>query len=260
MDHRWDNSVHGLPETHGERERYGARPIEDDPDVIRRDREREQEAALRGGSGAPRGVRHLSPWEIGIAFHDQRDLYTRDSRVEAAGYGRGPSHHPEDGSYAYPRDLHDRAMVPPPRTDANVHEREAWPWLNYHDLEQDPFFFRRYEHGLWERMKSRVSSALHIGSGPKNYKRSDERIKEDVSDVLAFRGDVDASDIEVTVHQGEVTLAGTVPDRRTKRLAEETAEGIRGVRDVHNRLTIRHDDPTDANVAFVLPLSLLGGA
>ena len=258
MDHRWDNAVHGLPGTREEQELYGARAVEEDPDVLRRDGVREQEDALRGGSGAPRGVRQLSPWEIGIAFHDQRDLYTRDSRVDAAGYGRGPSHHPTDGSYAYHRDAEVHAAAAP-ATDANVDERRAWPWLNYHDLEQDPFFFRRYEHGLWDRMKSRVSSALHIGGDATGSKR-DQRIKEDVADVLAFRGDIDASDIEVTVANAEVTLAGTVPDRRTKRAAEETAEGIRGVRDVHNRLTVRHVDPTDANTAFVLPLSLLGGA
>ena len=258
MDHRWDNSVHGLPETRGEHERYGGRPIEEDPDVPRRDGERAREDALRGGSGAPRGVQQLSPWEIGIAFHDQRDLYTRDSRIDAAGYGRGPSHHPTSGSYAYPRELH--AHPAEPRTDASIHERQAWPWLNYHDLGEDPFFFRRYEHGLWARMMSRVSSALHIGGAPKGDARADDRIKEDVCDVLAFRGDVDASDIQVSVAAGEVTLAGTVPDRRTKRVAEETADGIRGVRDVHNRLTIRRVDPTDADVAFVLPLSLLGGA
>ena len=38
---------------------------------------------------------------------------------------------------------------------------------------------------------------------------------------------------------------------------EQISEGVLGVLDVHNRLTIRKDDPTDANVAFVLPLGLL---
>ena len=73
-----------------------------------------------------------------------------------------------------------------------------------------------------------------------------------------YRGDLDATDIEITVKGGEVTLEGTVSDRRSKRVAEEIVEGVRGVRDVHNRLTIRHDDPTDADVAFVLPLAMMG--
>ena len=80
-----------------------------------------------------------------------------------------------------------------------------------------------------------------------------------MSDALTYRGDLDATDIDVTVHGAAVTLSGTVTDHRSKRVAEEICEGVIGVRDVRNRLTIRKDDPTDANVAFVLPLTLLGG-
>ena len=42
----------------------------------------------------------------------------------------------------------------------------------------------------------------------------------------------------VEVKDGEVVLEGTVPDRRSKRLAEHLVEGLSGVRDVHNRLRI----------------------
>ncbi|HEX7186227.1 MAG TPA: BON domain-containing protein [Thermoanaerobaculia bacterium] len=78
----------------------------------------------------------------------------------------------------------------------------------------------------------------HRGRGPRGYKRTDERIHEDVCDRLAAHGDVDASDIEVKVENGEVTLTGNVPDRRTKRLAESVAESVRGVVDVHNQLRL----------------------
>ena len=50
--------------------------------------------------------------------------------------------------------------------------------------------------------------------GPKGYKRSDERIQEDVNDRLADDPYVDASDIEVSVSGGEVNLSGTVEDRQ----------------------------------------------
>ena len=78
------------------------------------------------------------------------------------------------------------------------------------------------------------------GKGPKGYQRSDDRVKEDVSEALSRDGDLDASEIEVSVASGEVTLAGTVPDRESKRLAEDLAEEIPGVKQVQNRLRIEN--------------------
>lgn len=75
------------------------------------------------------------------------------------------------------------------------------------------------------------------GKGPKGYVRSDERIHEEVCELLSD-GHLDASDIDVTVKDGEVTLMGTVCDRRTKRLAEELVEGVRGIKDIQNQLRI----------------------
>ena len=77
------------------------------------------------------------------------------------------------------------------------------------------------------------------GRGPRGYRRSDERIREDVADRLTEHGDVDASEIELDVRDGVVTLSGTVEDRRQKRLAEDAAESVSGVVDVNNRLELR---------------------
>jgi len=77
------------------------------------------------------------------------------------------------------------------------------------------------------------------GRGPKGYTRSDDRIREDVSDRLEQHGEIDASEIEVRVSMGEVTLEGTVEDRRTKRMAEDLVENCPGVMQVHNRLRIQ---------------------
>lgn len=79
----------------------------------------------------------------------------------------------------------------------------------------------------------------YTGRGPKGYTRSDDRIREDVSDRLEQHGDIDASEIVVMVEAAEVTLEGTVPDRRTKRMAEDLAEDSPGVKQVHNRLRIQ---------------------
>lgn len=78
----------------------------------------------------------------------------------------------------------------------------------------------------------------HTGRGPKGYQRSDERLQEQVCERLERHGQIDASEIEVTVENGVVTLEGQVDDRRTKRLAEECAESVYGVQDVMNRLRV----------------------
>jgi hypothetical protein len=79
----------------------------------------------------------------------------------------------------------------------------------------------------------------HRGKGPMGYQRSDDRVREMVNDTLEDEDHVDASNIEVKVEQGEVTLTGTVTDRQQKRRAEECVEHLRGVRDVHNQLRVQ---------------------
>jgi len=78
------------------------------------------------------------------------------------------------------------------------------------------------------------------GRGPKGYRRSDERIREEISDRLMVHPDIDASDIEISVTNGVVMLSGTVEDRHEKRLAEYIAEDSAGVDDVDNRLKVHH--------------------
>ena len=92
--------------------------------------------------------------------------------------------------------------------------------------------------GYEQYPRSEAGRQGHAGRGPKGYVRSDERIREDVCERLTYDPDVDASDIEVSVSDCEVTLAGTVASRHEKRRAEDCAEGIRGVRDVRNNLRI----------------------
>lgn len=86
------------------------------------------------------------------------------------------------------------------------------------------------DYGLWDMDFS--------GRGPKGYKRSDERIREEVSEALYLHPLVDASDVEVKVHEGHVTLSGMVDNREMKREAERAIENISGVVDVFNELRL----------------------
>jgi hypothetical protein len=91
----------------------------------------------------------------------------------------------------------------------------------------------------WNYQKDWLEPGPYTGVGPRGYKRSDERILEDVNDRLTQHAMIDASQIEVEVNEGEVTLKGSVKNRRMKRMVEANADMIPGVIDVHNRLRLK---------------------
>jgi len=83
-----------------------------------------------------------------------------------------------------------------------------------------------------------IGKMKRVFRSPKGYKRSDERIREDVNDRLGHEEQLDPSEIEVMVSNGEVTLIGMVESRREKFLAEEIADDVGGVSEVHNQLRV----------------------
>lgn len=86
----------------------------------------------------------------------------------------------------------------------------------------------------------------HRGRGPRGYRRSDDRIREDVNDRLTDDPYLDASDIEVMVSSGEVTLTGTVHQRSDKRRAEDVAERVSGVTHLQNNLRVKPSTTSEA--------------
>jgi hypothetical protein len=78
------------------------------------------------------------------------------------------------------------------------------------------------------------------GRGPRNYTRPDESIQDEACQWLSANPELDASDIEVHVQNGQVTLSGTVGRRREKHLAEDIVESVSGVREVRNEIRVRN--------------------
>ncbi len=118
----------------------------------------------------------------------------------------------------------------------------------------------RHHRNFWDRASDELASWFgddraqtrrdrdrgeHSGRGPKGYKRSDSRILEDVSDRLTHDSWIDASDIEVRVDNGEVTLDGKVDSRQAKRSAERIAEEVMGVSHVQNNLRVGASEAAD---------------
>ncbi|NGM88053.1 BON domain-containing protein [Parapusillimonas sp. SGNA-6] len=73
---------------------------------------------------------------------------------------------------------------------------------------------------------------------PKGYKRSDERIRDDICETLSRSG-TDVSDVSVEVSEGKVILEGTVIDRYAKHEIEDHAAECLGVLEVDNRIRVR---------------------
>jgi hypothetical protein len=97
------------------------------------------------------------------------------------------------------------------------------------------------EPATWTYTEYWLIPGPYTGRGPQGYQRSDERIKEDVCERLTQHGQIDASNIEIDVENGEVILRGSVDQRHAKRMAEDAAESVSGVRDVRNELRVKQD-------------------
>ena len=74
--------------------------------------------------------------------------------------------------------------------------------------------------------------------GPKGYQRSDERLREDISERLMQARHLDSSDVTVEVAGAKVVLEGTVPERRMKHAIEDLTDACPGVQDIENRIRV----------------------
>ncbi len=204
----------------------------------------QQESFSRPGTfyygGEPQRAFGLGPAETAFEGDQAPDEYGRDMARNGAswtgyrtrGFGYGPTTDPAriDAAYrdmaAFERDM--QYDVTPERFHPDreqpyyAHQSRGW-------LQDDP------NRGPVDRMRNWLSSR---GKGPKGYKRSDERIREDISDQLTHDHFVDATHIEILVAECECTLNGTVPTRDEKRRAEDIAERIFGVKNVQNNLRV----------------------
>jgi osmotically-inducible protein OsmY len=114
------------------------------------------------------------------------------------------------------------------------------------------------DYGRSYGMGSSTSRGRFSGQGPKGYKRSDSRIEEDVNEALSQDGDLDASELQVKVHNGEVTLSGTVSDRESKRRAEDLVERCSGVQDVRNEIRVQRASESGADAQKKSPATNTG--
>ncbi len=116
------------------------------------------------------------------------------------------------------------------RSDSPYFDEVGFNRGNYEDpLPRQAEGRSQYRHGRQQR---------RYPLGPKGYTRSDERLREDISERLMQAYDIDSSEVTVQVLGGKVVLEGTVPNRYMKHAIEDIADAAPGVQDVDNRVRV----------------------
>ena len=169
-----------------------------------------------------------------------RDYGRGSGRDRSNQSGRNENYYSQGGDYQGDYMTSERGWETENRGGSNRDERGWWDkttdeissWFG------DGEASRRRERDMRQSGGQQTS---HRGRGPKNYRRSDERIRDDINDRLTDYPYLDASDIEVEINNGEVVLTGTVESRYAKRMAEDVTEDVSGVTHVENRLRVRQN-------------------
>ena len=90
-----------------------------------------------------------------------------------------------------------------PRNEEWTGSRRASGWeMDTEDLDDEDIDYTASE--TWS------VTGPYVGLGPEGYRRSDERILEDIAQRLMLHGRIDAREIILSVENGEVTLAGSI--------------------------------------------------
>jgi hypothetical protein len=182
------------------------------------------------------------------AGHYPRDQYGHEHSSEQL-FGRQPFGPPEDthyygtgaagwggpgftgGAYAYGNGPRDQER----QLESEYSDESA---VSYEQPPR-PGYGQGYgrEYGRYP-IASRPYARNPYPQGPKGYQRSDERMKEDISERLMESHYIDCSDVSVDVRGAKVVLEGTVPSRHMKHAIEDLVDACPGVQDIDNRVRV----------------------
>jgi BON domain len=186
------------------------------------------------------------------AGHFPRDQYGHEHSSEQL-FGRQPFGPPEDphyygtgaagwggpgftgGAYAYGNGPRDQER----QLESEYSDESA---LSYEQPPR-PAYGPAYAQGYGRQyarypIASRPYARNPYPQGPKGYQRSDERLKEDISERLMESHYIDCSDVSVDVRGAKVVLEGTVPSRHMKHAIEDLVDACPGVQEIDNRVRV----------------------
>jgi len=200
-------------------------------------------------------------WRRGNDERDDHYPYGSDryARYESSRGSNHPEHRDERGSH-WEGTAEDRpaygGSVGLYRTDDRIyHDRyreQLDRGLDRYARDGRADLWHPHERGGYWRQYEASRQPDFAGRGPKDYQRSDTRIREEICDRMTDDPMLDASQISVEVKGGEALLTGSVTSRDQKRRAEHIADLISGVKDVTNQLRVMrdgmvHDGSVDAS-------------
>jgi osmotically-inducible protein OsmY len=220
----------------------------DEEAAARRRRDEAEDRAREWRAHPERG----REWRRGDRYRDSGGRDLEGDAQERATYDRPRGYFGDYGSagfvgsaYGAGRDEDWRYRGPYAR--GQYQGGRSWAGRNDEWEDRRPFDDRSQATGYWASSSWPGSVGNYAGKGPRGYRRSDERIKEEICDRLTEDPMIDATEVTVDVTAGEVILAGTVMDRWQKRRAEDLAERVGGVRDVTNHVRVnRGNEPGSA--------------
>lgn len=134
------------------------------------------------------------------------------------------------------------------RDERSGQERRAAPRANRRTIERDDDATQLLERGESPpaeeefRAERREEGRRQSNTGPRSRRKSDESLRQEIREILTADPELEATDIEVEVEGGAVTLRGGVVDPDARLLAEELVESLSGVREVHNRLKVEREE------------------
>jgi hypothetical protein len=208
--------------------REGAEPRYSDDPYYSRNRDRGDRYSEYSRSGSRGRGDDRSQWE-----QRSRESIPREQR-ELAERSRSGDYYSPDWPYERGNQDRDQRGGQGRYMQRASEDEQGSHYRGYYSRSAAPFAYPGGQGYMYS--ESITLHGPYTGRGPKGYKRSDQQIIEEASQRLERDGEIDASEIEVTAEDGVITLRGHVPDRRTKRRAEECVESVYGARDVMNEL------------------------
>lgn len=212
--------------------------------------------------------RRLADYEGGYGGGRERAEEGPEHEFGRTGWGGGRAHHDDDPHQAGGRREFPEGVHPVPdgpgwqeryaRENADKYGQAGGQPIEQRGASQSMGGYEQREQGLGDtrglsprggvgsrdvptRERGREAEqprGRFAGKGPKSYTRSDDRITDDICHRLTDHSEVDASEIHIEVRNGEVTLSGSVNDRRERWLAEEVAAEVHGVKEIHNQIRV----------------------